>query len=133
MAVLVDTSVLVDAERAGRELDDLAPEEPRVISAISVSEMLHGAHRARDARVRARREAFVEHLLASLRPLPITTRIARVHAAAWAQLEAAGTPVGAHDLWIAATAIAHGFAVATVNAKDFERVPGTTVLAIGHG
>ncbi|MEA2300662.1 MAG: hypothetical protein QOE44_1197, partial [Solirubrobacteraceae bacterium] len=29
-----------------------------------------------------------------------------------------------HDLWIAATAIAHGLTLATRNSSHFERVPG---------
>jgi len=37
-------------------------------------------------------------------------------------------PVGAHDLWIAATALAHGFGVATRGRSDFERVPGLRVV-----
>jgi predicted nucleic acid-binding protein len=34
------------------------------------------------------------------------------------------TVIGQHDLWIAATALAHGFAVATHDRADFRRVPG---------
>jgi len=37
--------------------------------------------------------------------------------------------MGAHDLWIAATALAHGFGVATRNAREFERVRGLRVIA----
>jgi tRNA(fMet)-specific endonuclease VapC len=32
--------------------------------------------------------------------------------------------IGAHDLMIAATALAHGCAVLTENIKEFSRVPG---------
>lgn len=52
-----------------------------------------------------------------------------MHAEVWADLERRGQPVGAHDLWIAATALAHGFAVATRNRRDFVRVRGLRVLA----
>lgn len=37
-------------------------------------------------------------------------------------------PFGAHDLWIAATAIAHGLGVATRNTSHFDRVPGLRVV-----
>jgi len=120
--------VLVDLERRAGRVDELAGDEDRAMSVITASELLHGVHRARDERVRARRQAFVEHLLANMDPVPVTTRIARAHASLWAQLDAAGTPIGAHDLWIAATALAHGFAIVTANAGDFARVPGLTVL-----
>jgi predicted nucleic acid-binding protein len=57
-------------------------------------------------------------------------KIARVHAEIWAELAGAGQPICAHDLWIAATALAHGLAVATGSPADFERVPGLEVIAI---
>ncbi len=131
MAVLIDTDLLVDLERgaAAPAVDLLIGDEERAISVITVSELLHGVHRVLGAR-RARRHAFVEHLLAGLQAIPITDPIARVHADIWAQLAARGESIGAHDLWIAATALAHGFGVATGNASDFRRVPGLRVVAV---
>jgi tRNA(fMet)-specific endonuclease VapC len=131
MAVLIDTTVLVDAERRGQALDAVIGDQERGISAITASELLHGVHRAEEGAVRARRSAFVEHVISAMEPLPITTAIARAHAAVWAELEKEGNPIGAHDLWIAATALSHGMEVATANAKDFERVPGLTVVVPG--
>jgi tRNA(fMet)-specific endonuclease VapC len=54
-----------------------------------------------------------------------------VHAQIWAELQAKGEMIGAHDSWIAATALAHGMTLATANAKEFERVPALELLAIG--
>ena len=71
----------------------------------------------------------MEHLLGQLEAVPITEQVARVHAEVWAQLAARGVVIGSHDLWIAATALAHGFGVATRNGRDFGRVPGLRVLA----
>lgn len=130
MAVLIDTTVLVNAERRGQALDDVIGDQERGISTITVSELLHGVHRAEDGAIRTRRSAFVEHVFSAMEPLPITTAIARAHAAVWAELEKEGNLIGAHDLWIAATALSHGMEVATVNAKDFERVPGLTVVPV---
>lgn len=129
MAVLIDTDLLVDLEHGvgAPEVDRLLGDQERAISVITVSELLHGVHRATGAR-RARRSAFVEHLLAGLQAIPITEPVARVHADIWAQLAKRGQVIGAHDLWIAATAIAHGLAVATGNGTDFSRVPGLRVL-----
>jgi predicted nucleic acid-binding protein len=126
--ILIDTSVLVDAERDNRVLEQLPVDARHAISVITVSELLHGVHRATGAR-RARRTAFVEHLLAGLEPIPVTEPVARVHADVWAQLVQAGRVVGAHDLWIGATALAHGLGVATRNVADFERIPGLRVIA----
>lgn len=130
MAVLIDTSVLVNVERRGPSLERALGERERAISVITASELLHGVHRATDDRVRSRRQAFVEHLISSIEPLPITTSVARSHAEIWAGLERGGEVIGAHDMWIAATAVSHGMEVATANASEFERVPGLTVVAL---
>ena len=93
-----------------------------------MSELLHGALRATGA-TRARRRAFVEHMLAGLQATPITEPVARMHADIWADLSERGLAIGAHDLWIAPTALAHELGVATRNASHFDRVPGLRVLA----
>ena len=131
MAVLVDTDLLIDWERSGHAaaLDRLSGDEERALSVVTVSELLHGAARARDGHTVTRR-AFVEHILAAVEAVPITEAVARVHAELWVELERAGGMIGAHDLWIAATAVAHGFGVVTGNARDFQRVPGLRVVAL---
>lgn len=126
MALLIDTDLLIDGERG--EGEHLLGDEDRAISVITVSELLHGVARARGA-ARGRRRAFVEHVLAGLQAIPITEPVARVHADVWADLSDRGVPIGAHDLWIAATALAHGAGVATRNRSHFERVPGLRVVA----
>jgi tRNA(fMet)-specific endonuclease VapC len=96
---------------------------------ITVSELLHGVHRAQGAR-RAARLAFVEHLIAAIEPVPITTSVARVHAQLWADLAARGQIAGAHDLWIGATARAHGWPLATLDRGDFSCIAGLEVVAL---
>jgi len=130
LAVLIDTSVLVNAERRGLSLERALGEQDRAISVITVSELLHGVHRAADDDVRNRRQAFVEHIISALEPLPITAPIARTHAEIWAGLERSGEMIGAHDMWIGATALSHGMAVATANATEFGRVPGLALVAL---
>ena len=129
MAVLIDTDMLVDLEHgvASPTVEQTIGSEDRAISVITVSELLHGVHRAQGAQ-RSRRSAFVEHLLAELQAIPITETVARVHADVWARLAAHGHLIGAHDLWIAATALAHGLGLATGNADEFERIPGLRVI-----
>jgi predicted nucleic acid-binding protein len=119
---------LVDWERRGSDqLDALIGDEERALSVITVSELLHGVQRARGA-VRTRRQAFVEHILSGFEPLPITEAVARIHADVWAGLSRRGHLVGAHDLWIGATALASGFGVATADVADFRRIPGLRVI-----
>lgn len=42
-------------------------------------------------------------------------------------MEKNGRLIGANDLWIAATALAHDMPLVTANHKDFVRVPGLDV------
>ena len=132
MAFLIDTDLLVDVERgvAAAELDDVLDDQRCAISVITVSELLHGVHRASDARRRTRRRAFVEHVLQGMSAIPITTPVARVHAEVWAELTERGDTPGAHDLWIGSTAIAHGLDVLTRNLGDFGRMPGVRAIAL---
>jgi len=113
--------------RHGDAIDHRLGSEPRSISVITASELLFGLARASDS-TRARRQAFVEGVIAELDPLPVTTAVARVHADLAARLRAAGTPIGLHDLWIAATAIVNDLTVATGNVDELRRVPGFTVI-----
>jgi tRNA(fMet)-specific endonuclease VapC len=131
MALLIDTDLLIDTERGAGSpaVEDLLGEEERAISVITMSELLHGVLRASGAR-RARRRAFAEHLLAGMQAIPITEVVARVHAEIWAELAKRGKVIGAHDLWIAATALANGLGVATRNGEEFERVRGLRVVAV---
>jgi tRNA(fMet)-specific endonuclease VapC len=131
VALLIDTDLLIDLERGvgAPGLETVLGDEERAISVITISELLHGVLRATGAR-RARRRAFVEHLLGALRGIAITEPVARVHAEVWAQLAERGEVIGAHDLWIAATALAHGLGLATNNAGEFARVPGLRVVDV---
>jgi predicted nucleic acid-binding protein len=130
VGTLIDSSVLVAAERGALALDPLLerePDEPVAIAAITASELLHGVHRAK-AKQRARREAFVEHLLRVVPVLPFDLVAARVHATLWAQLASRGLAVGAHDLIIGATALAAGYRLATRDERSFPRIGGLTVV-----
>jgi len=127
MAILIDSDVLIDWERGTAPT---LPAEARAISVVTASELLHGVHRSEGA-ARVWRSAFTEYVLQALPVIPITVPVARAHSQIWASLEAGGLPIGAHDLWIAATALAHDFAVATRNAAQFGRVEGLRVIDLG--
>ena len=126
MGLILDTDVIIGADRVATLLDFArwASDGNADLSAITVSELLVGVHRTNSAARRLRRSAFVEAVLARLPVLPFTTEVARSHAKIVATLMPQGTLIGAHDLLIAATAVAHGYALLTLNLAEFERVPG---------
>ncbi|MBA2576238.1 MAG: PIN domain-containing protein [Actinomycetota bacterium] len=130
MGVLIDSSVLVDSERADqdpRRFLDL----PAAVSVITISELLHGARRADTPERRARREAFVESVTTLLPVIDFDLPVARLYASLWAETAAKGTPVGAHDLMIAATAQLLDWPVWARNRADFRRIPGTRLVDDG--
>ena len=133
MGVVLDTSILVAAERRALRFEALLEslgDEPVAIAAITASELLHGCHRASDAGIRTRRLAFVEALLDALPILPFGLAEARLHAQIWAELARRGTMIGPHDLLIAASSMAQGYLVASLNQREFARVAGLRVVAI---
>lgn len=133
MGIVLDSSVLIAAERGRFDLPELLaahPAEPFLIAAITASELLHGCERATDLVVKHRRMRFVEGVLQDFVTLPFTLAEAREHARLWAHLGAAGTLIGERDLLIAATAKANGFAVATLNHGEFARVPGLALTEL---
>jgi predicted nucleic acid-binding protein len=73
------------------------------------------------------RSAFVEAVLEQFPLLAIDVAAARAHARIWADLASAGLRIGPHDLWLAASCIAHGHTMVTANVREFERVPGLTI------
>jgi tRNA(fMet)-specific endonuclease VapC len=132
VGVIIDTSVLVAAERGAVRFEALLEslgEEPVAVAAITASELLHGCRRAGDPGVRARRWAFVDALLDALPVLPFGLPEARRHAELWAELSRTGSAIGPHDLLIAATALAQGHALVTLNQREFGRVPGLRLVA----
>ena len=131
MATLIDASVLIAAERGLLDWDRVVAEHGTAqvaLAAITASELLHGVHRAVSSRIRARRAAFVEQVLAGLPVIPFDLGVARVHARIWAELAVKGISVGAHYLLIGATALATGSRVATRDARSFPRIPGLDIV-----
>jgi len=97
VAVLIDASILIEAERGRLDLESHVAqrqEEEFFLSVITASELLHGVHRAIQPEVRTQRAAFVEGILARFPLLPVELATARAHAQVWAELMAAGQMIG---------------------------------------
>lgn len=134
MGLLIDSTLLIHAERSRltadrfiAEIIDRWGDVELSISAMSAAELLHGVWRAEHPARRARREGFVDGLLAAVPVLAVTLPIARVFAEIDARLRAAGNKLPTSDLLIGCTALAHGDEVATGNVRHFRRIPGLTV------
>lgn len=127
MGIIFDTSVLISFERGLINVDDLVEgrsKEPFGISVITVSELLHGVHRAESQKRRLKREAFVEKIIETFPIYPFDLNASRIYARLWATLAKKGITIGAHDLMIASTAISLGFSVLTFNVREFKKIKG---------
>lgn len=127
MGVILDTSVLIEAERQEFVIDKLTEnrdDEVFGLSVISISELLHGVHRADSTKRRLKRSAYVERIIALFPIYVFDMSVARIYAELWSDLSKKGVQIGAHDLIIGSTALSLGFSVATFNTRHFERVEG---------
>ncbi|MFN0190738.1 MAG: PIN domain-containing protein [Aestuariivirga sp.] len=129
MGVIVDTSILVRAERErNSEWRSVLPSDEDVaVSTITISEITVGLHFAASPAIVARRRAFIDHVLQTMRAIDFDSRVAEVHARIWAEQKRKGKMLGPHDLIIAATAVSLGWDVLTYNSAEFGQIDGLGV------
>ncbi len=133
MGLVIDTNVFIDAENSRLDLNSLgifSDHGDAYIAAITVSELLTGVHLSRTAAIRIQRSAFVEGIIAKIPVLDFNEEVARCYGELYAHLlkPRAKANTNVHDLQIAATCIAHGFAVLTSNVADYKKVPGLNIV-----
>lgn len=113
-------------EQVVPRLHALAPEEIGV-PAIVAYELRYGLLRLPPAASKPRLAAL-ETLLQPMQILPFDAECAEHAASIRRTLEKNGTPIGPHDLLIAATALRHHARLVTRNEREFARVPGLQVV-----
>lgn len=124
---MLDTSVLVSVERRRTSLDEAIDDDDEVsIAAVTAAELWAGVELA-DSRRRARRQTFVEQVIATIPVEDYDLGTAKVHAVLLAEARRRGRPRGAHDLLIAATAIARQRTLVTFDRVAFEGIEGLTL------
>jgi tRNA(fMet)-specific endonuclease VapC len=94
-----------------------------------VAELLAGVELA-EGKKRARRQTFVDDIVATLQVLTYDLDVSVAHAELLVAVRRQGLPRGAHDLIIAATAKASDRTVVTADATAFEDLPDVSVR--GH-
>lgn len=123
-------TALIDAERDSGAVEvAIGDEDDVAIAAVTAAELLVGVELATNSR-RARRSAFVAELFETVALEPYGLDVARAHAGLLADVRRAGRPRGAHDLIIAATALATDRTVVTSDAKGFGDLTGVTTRIV---
>ncbi len=124
---LLDTNIWIAIAKGDPStLAKLRALRPAQVASCSVvkAELLFGARKSR--RVAENLDGF-HRLLEPFVSLPFDDAAADHYGLVRASLERAGTPIGANDLLIAATALAHDCRLVTRNQREFERVVGLRV------
>ena len=130
MAIILDADVIIRGEKGTFDLQRWVaarPDEQFEVAAVTVAELWHGVGRATRAH-RAKRQQYLQTVLASLPVIPYTEQTAYEHARVWAELGSSGKMIGYYDLIVAATALERGSEVATFNQRHFAQVKGLTVI-----
>lgn len=127
---ILDTSTVV---LLGRLDPEYLPEEP-LITAVTLAELSVGPLVATTRKERSTRQAVLQHTEADFEPLPFDAEAARAFGGVAASLRAAGRKVEArgYDAMIAATAIANGLPLFTVNPADFSGIDRLDLRQIPH-
>jgi tRNA(fMet)-specific endonuclease VapC len=129
--LILDTTILIGVERDGGAAARLIDDDDDVaIAAITAAELLVGVHLADDRR-RDRRSSFVQSVLETVPVEDYDLSVARAHADLLAHVGRVGRVRGAHDLVIAATAIARDRIVVSGDATGFADLPGVQVRVRG--
>ena len=125
--LILDSEVLIATERTGKHLNGMIDDGDDVaIAAISAAELLTGVNLA-GATLRDKRAAFVRSVLDTIPIEVYDLSVARAHADLLAHVRRAGRPRGAHDLIIAATAVATDRIVVSADHDAFADLPGVSV------
>jgi tRNA(fMet)-specific endonuclease VapC len=96
------------------------------VAAITVAELKVGVQLAKGRR-RDKRERFVAAILDAVSIEPYDLNVANAHATLLAHVRRTGTPRGAHDLIIAATARAREREVVSLDRGGFVELPGVSI------
>jgi predicted nucleic acid-binding protein len=133
--IVLDSSVAIRAERSKIGVIELLEQvwsvtqvEQVGLTAIGVTELVHGIYRAPTAERAAVRRSFLGWLLRELPVFDYTVPVAELAGRIDAEQRLVGNVIPFTDLLIGATALTHQCGLLTVNVRHFKMIPGLRVL-----
>jgi predicted nucleic acid-binding protein len=130
MGLILDSSVLIAAERQGRNARQMlaavartAGETEIALSVVTLIELAHGAARADTPERKAKRQQFIHEILAAVPIHPVTVPVAIRVGPIDGESQAKGVRLPLADLLIGVTAMELGYGVATGNLRHFRGIP----------
>ena len=135
MGLILDSSVLISAERQGKNarqvltaMSEHLGEVEVGISVVTLIELAHGAARADTPDRKSHRQKFIQELLNAMPVYPVTTSIALRTGQLDGENQIRGLRIPLADLLIGVTALELGYSVHTANLRHFNRVPGLSIV-----
>jgi tRNA(fMet)-specific endonuclease VapC len=128
--------VIITGERMGQSPGELMSQVMAIVSdqevalsAVSLTELVHGIYRADSLQLRVRRKLFLDELQTGLIVYPYTAETANVAGQIDGEQTSKGVIIPFVDLMIGATAISLGYSVLTTNLRHFQMIPGLKVIS----
>ena len=137
MGIILDSSIVISAERRGdtvaqllRNIVSVTGDQEVGLSAIGLTELIHGIYRANTPERRKTREVFINELINAVGVSPFTREAALIAGKIDGEQQVKGIIIPFTDLLIGATALSVGYSVITINPRDFSRIPGLSVTQL---
>ncbi len=137
MGLILDSSVVIAAERRGdtvaklfRQIASVVGDQRIALSAVGLTELVHAIWRAQTPLIRDRRQQYINDLLIEVEVVPYTKATALLAGKIDGEQSSRGVIIPSVDLLIGATALEHGYSVATVNVRHFRLIPELTMITI---
>ena len=137
MGLILDSSVVIAAERQRETVTQLlrrivstAGDQRVALSAVGLTELVHSIYRASNPVQRQNHERFIGDLLADMEVVPYAKATALLAGKIDGEQRAQGVTIPFADLLIGVTALEHGYAVATVNLRHFQMIPGLQIVQL---
>lgn len=129
MGLLVETSVFIAVERRSISVDSIDVTEELAVSVLTLGEIMVGAYQVPKQTSRDRAMQTCRWIKDSYRVFDLGSQAILKYAELTADLNKSDRQIGAIDRLIAATALAEGFGVLTMDSEHFKRVEGLRVVA----
>jgi tRNA(fMet)-specific endonuclease VapC len=135
MGVVIDSSVIIALERSGSSVVQLLAsiasvtgDQSAVLSAIGLTELVHGIYRSPTQAMLDRRIAFLNDLLLDLEVISYSKATALLPGKIDSEQRTKGFTIPFPDLLIGTTALDIGYSVLTGNLRHFNLIPGLKII-----
>jgi tRNA(fMet)-specific endonuclease VapC len=137
MGLILDSSVLVAAERQGKNARQILTaistktnETEIGLSVVTLIEFAHGASRADTPERKAKRRQFIRELQTAVPVYSVTAPLGLRAGEIDGENQSRGVRVPLSDLLIGVTALELGYSVATANVRHFQMIPGLSIVRL---